>query len=426
MDRTIPPPIRLEGRVSLLPYTSKNLGSLPAFLIGGAPQAITQITLVFPGGRLVETCKGATLMMSRLLTAGTSHRSADDIAHQLDYWGASLKANAHTDDVTLTAYCLDHLVPHMLDLIHEVLTDPVFPEEELQLQQQLRSQKLKVQEKKVTHQATRHFMGRVFGYAHPYGYRLTPDELFDISRKEVVNAYEQQLRQKAFYVFVAGKIPDAFEQWWTERFSGQWYGPLQPSVNEALAEDAQPSFYYHPMPAAQQSAIRMGRLMPHIHHPDYFGLKVLNTILGGYFGSRLMSNIREDKGYTYGIYSTLHSYGRATILYVSTEVGATYEKAAITEIRNEMHRLQTEPVSEEELTLVRNYLIGNIMGSIDGALKTMDVVKGLILQGQTVETFDQYMHTIRSITPATLQRLANDYLNPDTMTTVVAGPNASA
>ena len=151
-------------------------------------------------------------------------------------------------------------------------------------------------------------------------------------------------------------------------------------------------------------------------------MKVLNTILGGYFGSRLMRNIREEKGYTYGIYSVAHSYLHEGVFYVSTEVGNAYAEATLQEIRFEMGRLQAEPIGTEELDLVRNYLLGNMMGSLDGPLKAMDVYRNLIISGRDKTDFDSYIETVKTITPAELQLLAVRYLTFDDMAVITVGP----
>ncbi|HTN17820.1 MAG TPA: insulinase family protein, partial [Chitinophagaceae bacterium] len=151
-------------------------------------------------------------------------------------------------------------------------------------------------------------------------------------------------------------------------------------------------------------------------HPDFAALVVLNTIFGGYFGSRLMSNIREDKGYTYGIYSSIGAFAHDASLTIHTEVGSHVVDQAVQEIYKEMELLCAEPIAEEELLLVKNYLLGNILGDLDGPFSIMQRWRSLILNGFTIERFNENIRTYKNITAAELQALAQQYFNPKDFT----------
>jgi predicted Zn-dependent peptidase len=142
-------------------------------------------------------------------------------------------------------------------------------------------------------------------------------------------------------------------------------------------------------------------------------VQVLNNIFGGYFGSRLMSNIREDKGYTYGIHSYLENRIHESAWMISTEAGRDVASATIKEVYNEMKRLRDEPVEEAELHLVRNYMIGSILGDIDGAFQIIARWKNYILNNLSADYFNNSISTIKKITAAELQELANKYLQPE-------------
>ena len=162
-----------------------------------------------------------------------------------------------------------------------------------------------------------------------------------------------------------------------------------------------------------QAAIRIAQPFPNRHHEDFPKMQVLNNIFGGYFGSRLMSNIREDKGYTYGIHSYLENHVQTSALSITTEAGRAVAEATITEVYNEMERLRNEPVGSEELNLVRNYMIGSILGHIDGPFQIINRWKLYILQGLSEDYFYKSLQTIKNITTEELQALANKYLQPE-------------
>mgnify|MGYP002152296733 CR=1 FL=1 len=427
LDRTQAPAIRMDSPVALPESDRFLLGRQPVVGIGGAAQAITKMEWVFTAGKWCEEKKGAAHFTAKMLKEGTTQRDAQAIAHQLDYWGASLSAESTADYWTLTAYCLTRHFPDMIRLIRELLTEATFPEAELALKKHLMKQKLRVNLQKVGFQATRKLMGSLFGPDHYYGYRLQEADIDAITTADLHHFYQTHIAHQPVHLFISGQYPDDFPA----VIASQWPELLDlpaPNLrpNTPLHMDYTPGDHYIPVPQAQQSALRMGKLMPHHTHPDYQPLKVLNTVLGGYFGSRLMSNIREDKGYTYGIYSVLHAYAQQAIFYISTEVGADHEAAARQEIHKEIEQLQRTPIPEDELTLVRHYLLGNIMGSIDGPMKAANTIKGLLLQGRDEQDFNDFIAMLRTVTPDQLQALAQQYWKQDSFIEVVAGPNQQA
>jgi predicted Zn-dependent peptidase len=147
----------------------------------------------------------------------------------------------------------------------------------------------------------------------------------------------------------------------------------------------------------------------------------MNTVLGGYFGSRLMANIREDKGYTYGIGSGASSLNRGGALFIATEVGADVCKAAVTEIEKEINILKTELVPENELSLVRNYMLGSLLGSLENIFSHADKFKNIYFSGLDYDYYDRYTQVIRSSTAEDVLKTANKYLNLDKFYKVIVG-----
>jgi hypothetical protein len=161
-----------------------------------------------------------------------------------------------------------------------------------------------------------------------------------------------------------------------------------------------------------QGAIRVGRLFPNRHHPDYTPMVVLNTLFGGYFGSRLMSNIREDKGYTYGIYSSVTPEVNGGSLVIHTETGREVIDHAIKEICREMELLCAEEAPEDELLLVKNYLLGGLIADLDGPFSILQRWRMLILNGFTEDYFNNNIRIYKSISSKELLQLAQKYFNP--------------
>ena len=172
-----------------------------------------------------------------------------------------------------------------------------------------------------------------------------------------------------------------------------------------------------------QSAIRIAKRTIGKSHHDFAKLHVVNTILGGYFGSRLMSNIREDKGYTYGIGSFVAPQKHDSYFGISTEVGADVSQKAINEIYKELESLRTELVSEEELNLVKSYLMGELLKSVDGPFSVAERWKGIILFDLDKSYFDNLVNTILNITPIEVRDIAERYLGSNDMYEVLVGSN---
>jgi predicted Zn-dependent peptidase len=162
-----------------------------------------------------------------------------------------------------------------------------------------------------------------------------------------------------------------------------------------------------------QGAIRIARPFHNRHHPDFMKVSVLNTVFGGFFGSRLMSNIREEKGYTYGIHSYVQNHIHESAWMISTEAGKDVCEATIEEVYKEMKLLREDLVDEDELMLVRNYLIGTLLGDLDGPFQIMGRWKNLVLNNLDGDYFYRSIETIKTISAEELRELAKKYLNPE-------------
>jgi predicted Zn-dependent peptidase len=223
-------------------------------------------------------------------------------------------------------------------------------------------------------------------------------------------------------LIIAGKIENETLNLLTDTFDKEWANTDQAvDTTQPAIEPSDDHFYFIEKPEALQSAIRMG--MPFINrtHPDFPAVQVLNTVLGGYFGSRLMNNIREDKGYTYGIGSGMASFKQGGALFIATEVGADVCKAAVTEIEKEITLLKTDLVPDEELSLVRNYMLGSLLGSLENVFSHADKFKNLYFSGLSYEYYDRYAVIVKSITADDLLKLANQYLDFNKFYKVIVG-----
>ncbi|RYZ56235.1 MAG: insulinase family protein, partial [Chitinophagaceae bacterium] len=300
----------------------------------------------------------------------------------------------------------------LLPVVREMILESVFPEEELATYKQNMQQRLRVNLRKSDFVAGRLIDAYLYGEDHPYGRYTRFEDFESLTREEIVNFYKQYYQGGKFVVFTAGKLPADIGAL-LDRYFGDI--PMTPVAVADLPTMPAEEKKYRVVNDAQgvQGAIRMGAQFPNRHHPDFIKAQVLNNLFGGFFGSRLMSNIREEKGYTYGIYSYLENHIQQSAWIISTDAGRDVCEATITEVYKEMERLRGEPVGEEELLLVRNYMMGSILGDLDGPFQIINRWKNIILNGLDEGFFERQLETIRTVPAEELQQLANKYLQPD-------------
>jgi predicted Zn-dependent peptidase len=360
-------------------------------------------------------------MTNRMLQEGTRYRSGREIAEQLDFFGAYLQYEAGADRSGVSLYSLHKHLDAVLPVALELLFQPGFPLTELETTVRNNLQQLEVEGQKVSTLARRQFMKSLFGNQHPYGYQTQPDDLKSLRPDQLAGFHKRHYTTDNLQVVVAGWQPErALEA--LNRALIQ----LQPCFADKITraypvETTAPGKQVVEKAGAVQHALRVGSLMVGKHHPDYPGLKVLNTVLGGYFGSRLMSNLREDKGYTYGVGSAIMSYERGAFFTIATEVGAEVSHAALDEIYKEVNLLREKPIESDELEAVRAYLQGIYLSNFDGAFALADRFKDVHFFGLDYSYYDHYISTVQSIQPDALQALAVKYLRPEEFIAIQAG-----
>ncbi|WP_290798730.1 M16 family metallopeptidase [Flavihumibacter sp. UBA7668] len=417
MNRKIAPPIKdaVEFDLKLKPYDKYVLSNgVEVYAVNAGAEELIQIEWVFFAGNCYEEKKMVASATNHLIKNGTSQKSAFAISEQVDYYGASLARASYHETSTITLHSLTKHLSKLLPLVRELLTDANFPEEELLLFQQNNRQRLEVNLKKNDFVANRLIDEYLFGFDHPYGAYSRFEDLAALNRSDLVAFYDRFYRTGKCILFIAGKLPPNIIELLEQEFGDL---PLHGGVVEVPSNLAVPAaerkYRVTNDPNGVQGAIRIARDFPNRHHPDFFGVQVLNAIFGGFFGSRLMNNIREDKGYTYGIYSYLQNHIQQSAWLISTEAGKEVCEATVEEVYKEMEDLREELVDEEELLLVRNYLMGSILGDLDGPFHIIGRWKNIVLNGLDEDYFYQSIRTIKTIQPEELQQLARKYLQPE-------------
>jgi len=387
-------------------------------------QEIVKVEAVFRAGRAEEEKRLASRATSRLLRDGTLQKSGAEIAEHLDFYGASMTVPTNLDTSSFVLFSLKKYAHEVIPTFAEMLQSPSFPEDELENFRRTSIQELTVELEKGETLAYRKVTELIFGEHHPYGYNSMPEDYTAIQRADLQHFFDTWYTPSNCILFASGRIDEDILNLLNQHF-GHWekaHHPVSVVQHSYGAHSmSKPSAVRIPLPNSLQSAIKIGRKLFDRNHPDFDGLVVLNTVLGGYFGSRLMTNIREKKGYTYNIYSTVDAYLRDGCFYIATEVSPEKSKAALRAIFREMKKLCEQPVPDEELSMVRNYILGMLLNGLDGPINSSDMVRNQIVENQSPEKFEELVQTIRNISAESLQALAQRYLQPKDFWVVTVG-----
>ncbi len=405
----------VELNLQLKPYDHYTLDNgVPVYSVNAGAQEVTLVELVFYAGNWYEDKNIVAATTNLLLKNGTSKKTAFQINEHFDYYGAHLNRTCSNETASVTLHCLNKHLKEILPVVGEIISDAVFAEDELAIYKQNQKQKLEVNLKKCDFVANRFIDEYLYGIQHPYGKYTSALDFDLLQREQLVEFFNTFYRNGKCIVFVAGKLTADMQQQLNNVFGTL---PLNrtilPEVKHPVISATQKKHRVINDEDGVQGAIRIARHFPNRHHPDFIKVQVLNNIFGGFFGSRLMGNIREDKGYTYGIHSYFQSHQQQSAWMVSTEAGRDVCEATIKEVYNEMQELREELVEEDELMLVRNYMMGTILGDLDGPFHMIARWKNYIINGLTQDYFYTSVNTIKTITAEEIQQLAEKYLVPE-------------
>ncbi len=402
-------------KLQLKPYDHFTLDNgVPVYSIDAGAQEVMLVEWVFYAGNWYEEENIVAATTNFMLKNGTKQKNAFAINEHFEFYGAYLNRSCYNETAIISLHCLSKHLPELLPVVAEIITESIFPEEELAIYKQNQKQRLEVNLKKCDFIANRLIDEYVYGFHHPYGRYTSTLDYDQLQREELADYYKRFYTEGKCIMFVAGKPPADAEQQLNKAFGHLPFNQNSVVEKQFNLQPAEGRKYNIVNDAdGVQGAIRIARQFPNRHHPDFSKAQVLNNIFGGFFGSRLMANIREDKGYTYGIHSYMQNHIHESAWMISTEAGRDVCEATIEEVYKEMNILCNELVQAEELDLVRNYMIGSLLGDLDGPFQIIARWKNYILNGLTDEYFYNSICTVQTITAEEIQALAKKYLNPE-------------
>ena len=414
------PPIQAPQAIEIpLPEICTLGNGVKLYALDCSEQDVIRFSFVFRAGTAVQHVPFSASSVANLLSEGSSQHSAQEIAEMLDYHGSYFDVSLDRDYAVINFVSLLKYFPQTLEIAREIVLMPAFSQEEIAVYCEKRKQRLAVERSKVSTKARELFTSSLFGTDHPYGVSYDESYYDKLTREDIVSFFKERYTAENCFVVCSGKIGGRQRDMLAALASqlpggGGGDGFVFPPARSV-------SFVFGEHEGAVQSAIRMGTLLFPRTHPDFIAMQVVSTVLGGYFGSRLVRNLREEHGYTYGAFSTMVNLEHAGYLAIATEVATEVTQDAVTQILAEIDLMRTEPVADDELQMVKNIMTGEVMRVLDGPFGIADVTIENVSNSTGNDYNDRWLEEVRGITPERVLEMARKYLDPAKFTTVIVG-----
>lgn len=417
-----PPAVKLPDTGSLKePERHLMKNGIPVYLFPSESTEIVRLEITFDAGTINETEPLQARFTNVMLNGGTASMSAKDIDEAFDFHGSVPGFSVERDKAVVQLFMLPSAFSTTARLLNHIITEPVFPQSELDMHSETRLQTFLINRQKVSFLSLEALLETLFGTDHPYGRRVQPHYFAAVTGESLISFHNKFYNNGLIRISLAGRISDTEIAIIDELFGNRPMPPQGDGYRMLPGTQYEGRKVFVEKADAVQSSVKIAARTIGMAHPDFPGLRVVDTLLGGWFGSRLMRNLREDKGFTYGIGSSLHSYKLGGLALISTETGVPHTRATLTEIYRELDALQTNPVSHSELRLVRNSMLGEMVRQFDGPFATCDSFMTATDAGLGMEYYSILKEKIRSVTPNEIKQLAETYYNKENFCEVVAG-----
>lgn len=421
LDRSIAPQIHNITSLKFPPVNRYLLDNgIEVIEVNQGTQDIIRLEVIYDAGRPVEDKQLASRITAAIQKEGTKSYTSEALAEKIDYYGSSISSGSNLDYSYFSFFVLNKFFAEVMPLLAEVLQEPTFPEGELKTHKEINLEKLKSNLAKSDLVAYRKITEEIYGSKHAYGYNSSEANISAIERSDLLHHFSNYQTSDRCKIVVSGKI------------DGKIRSIINSNLGQVKTESANKQFQLPTIPIHQghhkihsdqehQTAIKIGRKMFKRNHDDFAPMFMLNTVLGGYFGSRLMESIREDLGYTYNIYSSLEPLVYDGYFTINTEVSNELVDPTIAEIYNQVYILQNDKLSNQELDMVRNYVMGNFLNMVDGPFRVANVMKTLSICDMTVEEYEVIIDQIYNCSTTQIQDMAQKYLQKKDLVEVMVG-----
>lgn len=418
LDRKTPPAFQKSNSFTLItPEKIALPNGLPVTIVRGGEQEVAKIEFIFKAGKWYEPQAGISYFTAHLLERGTSTKKSFQISSEFDQYGVQLHVQPGFDFINLTLYGLTKNIAQLFGLTHELITQPSFPEPELHQAKDVYIQGLKINLEKTSYLSGQLLRKKLFGTGHPYGADAEISGIQKIERDHLVSYHRERLQN--FEIICSGMVPEKLVEVLAETFGNvSLYGAKEPVI-KSTGTDAHASFLEKENTV--QSSVRLGKKIISRTHASYPALLLLNHIFGGFFGSRLMKNIREEKGLTYGIYSSMALLKHDSYLSIGADVNKENRELVIEEIKNELRNLRTERIGSTELEIAKNHFIGSLQSEITTPFAHAEKIRSILMYSLPSDFYQALLTTIDSLNENDLLETAQKYFNEESFTVVAAG-----
>lgn len=421
-NRNLPPQLTPLSIPTLLPHRKYQLANgVEIVYLNDPVQEVFKIDVLFEAGVYYQPRPLIASTTINMLNEGSSRHSAEEIADLFDYYGAYVDFNSGLNKAELSLISLNKYAEETLRMLAEIIQTSTIPEKELEIYLTNKHQEYLVNLEKTAYLARKKFSALLFGEDHPYANQIQDNDFHQVTAGQIRDFYRRYYRPENCRIIICGNVNEKILQLIEELFGNLPTSTATPETPNHPFQTASPGRYHLNKENSVQTSLRIGCPGVRLTEADYAGFMLLNTILGGYFGSRLMSNIREEKGYTYGISSFNVSMPSGSYWCISTDINDEYTEATIDETFKEIRKLQTEAVSSDELALVKNFLHGDLLRELDGVFAQSDALKHKLNYGLDNSIYTHLIQSIKQCTPEELLQLANKYWQMENMYIVTAG-----
>lgn len=418
LDRTISPvSYKMKKQNFFVPKKFCSKKGIDIFLVSFGSQEIVKIEFFFESGIWYEKKNGESYFSSILIQEGSKNKNQNDIADFFDFHGAFFSVKNGVDYTSVSISCLVKFVEKILNFFFEMINSLDPKEDRLIHLKDLEVQKIKIRNAEIDFVSKKNLKKLIYGQNHPYGKFLDKKDIDEITFEDVKNFCQNNLFVNP-KIFISGLLDE------------KTLNSILDKIENLNFEKKIDNNIYHTfkhIPTSEtlsiksdslQSAISLGKELPKKNHEDFIKINFVNIVLGGYFGSKLMKNIRETNGYTYGIHSSIYSYKHSSYFKISAEIARGFENQTFDQIDIEIENLKKEEISSEELKNIKSYIIGTMKINMENPIVIMNKFKNVNLYDLDISYFDDFYDTVFSISANDICSIAKKYFDRKDLSTV--------
>ena len=414
LDRKIAPPFRKSVSFELPGYQTSVVNGIPLFFIPEVHQNVMKIELLLPAGKWFEPKHGISHFTSNMIEKGTTRLDSSELAEAFDRLGAHIEISAGYDHTSVSVYALLKNWKEAIKLLAEMVINPAFEQEELDLMREIFLQNLKVNKEKTSFVAGQLIRRNIFG-SHPYGTSLEEKDVLSVTTKDLVAFHESTFKPSSIFITAPTSVS---KDEVASLLTSLTFSADDSKDDRAITPGKKNE---HIEKEGVQTSIRMGRQSLHRTHADYPDLLLFTHILGGYFGSRLMKNIREEKGLTYGIYASINPFKHDSFFVIGADVNKENKELALQEIAKEIKTMRTQAVDAEELEIAKNHFLGSLQSEVANPFSVTDKIKNIHVNELPSDYYPKLFKRIDSLSAEDLMKVGEKWLNEETMFVATVG-----